>query len=376
MKNQWRFKRVLLMVFLSGTVVFLKGQTPDYDSNAFPPVTDLEAWVHDNNTVSLTWSIPEGCNSSPTVLSWAVNDTIQDEIQYGFDSYMGNLYDVPDLRHFIGWKIDSVAFYKISNWTHMIYVWEEKQDKTMQVLFSQEVPDTAPFGLNTIALEEDLFVEQNTKYWIGLRITRHEGQQGYMYPFGMVRFDGVDGKSNLIMDASANSTWEINPYSYLHFWIRTSLSNPLEEYSKGTPSLNGYNVYRNGELIQEIPYAFVTYYTDADFSKRLDLDYCVIALYEDGESEEVCTTATVTGVRKTELKDSFILSPNPSESIVWIEGDGMTKIEVLDLLGQKVFERQSNHMVSLDVSEWSRGIYIVNITSSDGRVETGKLLVR
>ena len=136
------------------------------------PINDLEVSVYNNDIVLLTWNKPNGSGSNPMVLSWLMNDTINDLVQAGFDSYMGNLYDTLDLRSFIGWKIDSISFYKTSNWTHVIYVWEQKYGEEMHVLYSQLVPDEMPFGLTTIQLEEDLLIEPSTQYWFALRFTR------------------------------------------------------------------------------------------------------------------------------------------------------------------------------------------------------------
>ena len=284
------------------------------------------------------------------------------------------MFDSLDLRPFVGWRIDEISFFKVSNWTHVIYIWEKKQDEAMNVIYSQEVPDEAPFGLNTVQVDEELLIDPKAKYWIGVRITHHQGQQGYMYPFGVVRYDGVDGKSNLIMDASENSHWEINPYPYYHFWIRMALHNPQETTFEGK-SLVGYEIYRDGESIRVIPYAFVTYFDDTEFSRGFDHEYCVVAVYNDGVSEEVCATATLTSVRNDLLDDTIFLSPNPVGDVVRINGDGAIVIEVYNLVGQKVFEHQGDCTLNLDVTGWNKGLYIVNIIKEDKNVIVGKLLV-
>ena len=236
------------------------------------PINDLEVSVYNNDIVLLTWNKPNGSGSNPMVLSWLMNDTINDLVQAGFDSFMGNLYDTLDLRSFIGWKIDSISFYKTSNWTHVIYVWEQKYGEEMHVLYSQLVPDEMPFGLTTIQLEEDLLIEPSTQYWFALRIMRDHNQQGNTYPFGTVWGEqGVEGKSNLCMDPYY-LTWETIPLYNLHFWIRVCLIDAEHDKrvissSKENQPLSGYRIYRDGELIQEIPYSFVTYFTDTEFTR-------------------------------------------------------------------------------------------------------------
>lgn len=128
-----------------------------------PPITNLEVSAFENDTVLLTWGLPEGYDDSSLDLSWLTVDSTNTLAQYGFDSFCGSLFEEQDLCHHIGWKIESISFYKASNWTHIIYIWEQKQGEDMQVLYTQEVPEEAPFGLNTIMLEEDLQIEPFTR---------------------------------------------------------------------------------------------------------------------------------------------------------------------------------------------------------------------
>ena len=204
-----------------------------------PPISNLENSVGGNDKVFLTWDLPSGSDSYPMTLSWLMNDTINDLVQVVYDSYMGNMYDTLDLRNFIGWRIESISFYKCSNWTHVVYVWEQKRGEAMHVLYSQEVPDEVPFGLNTVLLEEEILVEPNTQYWFSLRITHHQGQQGYTYPFGMVwNEQGVEGKSNLCMDPYY-LTWEIIPLCNVHFWIRVGLIDAENDKRILSPNRRG-----------------------------------------------------------------------------------------------------------------------------------------
>lgn len=338
-----------------------------------PPVSNLSGQVFDNDTILLSWDLPDGCNTSPLTLSWLIADTINDLVQYGYDSYMSNLYDTLDLIHFIGWKIESVSFYKNSNWTHVIYIWEKKRDEPMHVLYSQEVPDEIPFGLNTIPLDENLHIEQGTNYWIGLRITRDQGQQGYTYPFGMIWRDGVNGKSNLIMDTPNNSPWEILPFD-MHFWIRTNLVDTMYIDYKDIHSLTGYRIYRDGTLIKEIPYSFVTYYTDTEFTKGFDVEYCVTAVYGDGESEPICTTIGITGVAEETKDGCFTLSPNPTNGLVRIEGGKAAEVSVCNTLGQLVKTVQNTNEISLN--GLPQGVYLLRITDENGATATRKIMVR
>ena len=339
------------------------------------PISNFEVQVLDNDTVLLTWDLPEDYNVSPMELSWVRSDTINDMLQYGYDSYMGSLYDESDLCHFIGWTIGSISFYKISNWTHFISVWEQKQGEEMHELYQQEIPDEAPFGLNTIMLEEDLQIERSTKYWFAVRI-KNEGQYGYIYPFGSWDGQAIEGKSDLFMNYGDN-TW----FSYpgINGWIKTTLVNTIgkEDTSvhtkvKDNQPLTGYRIYRDGEFIKTIPYSFATYFTDTEFTRETDVEYCVTAVYGDEESEPVCATATITDVGDAFVYENITISPNPTNGLVRIEGATVSEVQVYNALGQLVKSVQNSN--EIDLSRLTPGVYSLHIKDIQG-VKTNKKVV-
>ena len=59
-----------------------------------------------------------------------------------------------------------------------------------------------------------------------------------------------------------------------------------------------------------------------------------------------------------------------------MEGANVTKVEVYNIVGQKVYEQQDNKVVNIDATEWNKGIYLVNIIEKNGAVTTKKLVVR
>ena len=81
----------------------------------------------------------------------------------------------------------------------------------------------------------------------------------------------------------------------------------------------------------------------------------------------------LTGV--TELSAETKLYPNPTSGSFTVEGQNMVEVEVYNLVGQKVYEAQGK-VVSIDASEWNKGIYLVAITNNNGAIETKKLVVK
>ena len=139
-----------------------------------------------------------------------------------------------------------------------------------------------------------------------------------------------------------------------------------------TAPLTGYRIYRNGTFIKEIPYSFVTHYTDTEFTKGIDVEYCVTAVYGDEESEPVCATATITGVNEVG-NDGIIVSPNPTSGIVRIEGVAATKVQVYNALVQLV--KAFNDTNEINLKGMPQGMYLLQITDESGTIVTRKIVV-
>ena len=76
-----------------------------------------------------------------------------------------------------------------------------------------------------------------------------------------------------------------------------------------------------------------------------------------------------------ELSSEAKLYPNPTTGQFTVEGANVAKVEVYNLVGQKVHEAEGK-TISIDAAEWHKGIYLVNIIEQSGAVVTKKLVVR
>ena len=76
-----------------------------------------------------------------------------------------------------------------------------------------------------------------------------------------------------------------------------------------------------------------------------------------------------------ELSSEDKLYPNPTTGQFTVEGANVAKVEVYNLVGQKVHEAEGK-TISIDAANWNKGIYLVNIIEQSGAVVTKKLVVR
>ncbi len=338
------------------------------------PVTDLNVQVDDDDAVSLTWSLPFGQELMPMTLSWTASESALDSCAFGHDSFMAQLFDSQDLRNVIGWKIDSLLFNKTSDWTYALYVWKKELGGQMDVVYNQLIPDGLPIGENIIRLEEGLNIAPNSQYWIGYKATFEEGQHG-RFPFSTDRGPVVEGKGGLMMDANHPTTWYDSPYSNL--WMKVFVSN--QENGKYFDrflgaGLDGYRIYRDGQLIKDIPYSFVTYFTDTEFTKGFDVEYCVTAVYGEEESEPVCATAVITGIEEARENDGITIAPNPTNSFVRIGGITVSELQIYNTMGQLVKTVQNTNEV--DLLGLTPGIYSLRIKDIQGLKTNKKVVVK
>ena len=74
-------------------------------------------------------------------------------------------------------------------------------------------------------------------------------------------------------------------------------------------------------------------------------------------------------------EDVYSIYPNPTDGNFTVAGADMTRIEVYNLVGQKVYEAQGK-TVTVDASNWNKGIYMINIIDQNGSIKTQKLMVK
>ena len=105
-------------------------------------------------------------------------------------------------------------------------------------------------------------------------------------------------------------------------------------------------------------------YVVTTFTVQTDQNDCT---YSVAINEDILTV--------TELSAETKLYPNPTTGLFTVEGANVARVEVYNLVGQKVHEAEGK-TVSIDAADWNKGIYLVNIIEQNGAVVTKKLVVR
>ena len=100
----------------------------------------------------------------------------------------------------------------------------------------------------------------------------------------------------------------------------------------------------------------------------------VIIESTDGQ-EQFSITINEDLLSVTELSAETKLYPNPTMGQFTVEGANVAKVEVYNLVGQKVHEAEGQ-VIHINADNWNKGIYLVNIMEQNGTVVTKKLVVR
>ena len=145
-----------------------------------------------------------------------------------------------------------------------------------------------------------------------------------------------------------------------------------------TTYLDHFNIYRveainkDEEPIAEIPYNGTTHY---EFFDNLvenqwgGYGYWVTSVYvkndEKCESTDEAVSITVTDVEEN-TNSKIQVYPNPTNGLLYVEGQGTMLVSVSNLLGQKLQETTSEGSTSIDMSLYDAGIYVVIIETKHG----------
>ena len=344
------------------------------------PIQELEASIGNNDTVLLTWEFPIGDNSEIT-LSWS---------NMNIDAYYGaqagqcatdqcQVFDRMDLRGLAGWKFKEIStvlspydtlFPPLGNYYFRIW----KGDENNLALVYEQPIDNPLFNM-VIAhnIDSVIMVDSDEELRIGYYMDWYAD-----YPWVVDDLPKVDedkgGRIRYYRDW--NPTSECRPIEWENLrsgnlCISSTLTCPdgAEGIAQG---ITGYHIYRDGTLIKEIPYSFVTYFTDTEFTRETDVEYCVTAVYGDEESEPVCATAVITGVADEPENGGITISPNPTNGIVRIEGATVAEVQVYNVLGQRLNTMMNTN--ECDMEGLPQGIYTLRITDEHGFSVTKKVI--
>lgn len=134
-------------------------------------------------------------------------------------------------------------------------------------------------------------------------------------------------------------------------------------------SINGYNVYRNEQLLTQTPLK-ETSFTD-NVPEFEEYCYMITAVQGDKESLKSAPACILVNgdvsINNGEAKKQALIYPNPTDSYLRIESESaVTSIAIYDLQGRMLFEA-SPAGNTIDVNALATGIYLLQIETLFGK---------
>ncbi len=132
-----------------------------------------------------------------------------------------------------------------------------------------------------------------------------------------------------------------------------------------------YNIYRNNDNTILANIATTSY---IDLNGNVGDSYRIVTVCQHGESESSeSVTATPSGIDENSI--SVNLYPNPTNGNFMIECNGMSSIEVFNMVGQLVKQIDVNtDKTSIDASTWAKGVYSIRIATADSNIVVKQLI--
>ncbi|MCR5657927.1 MAG: T9SS type A sorting domain-containing protein [Bacteroidales bacterium] len=145
--------------------------------------------------------------------------------------------------------------------------------------------------------------------------------------------------------------------------VKLAWAQPID----GTPA--NYIVYRNGiEIGQTSEMA----YTD-EVNEDMVYTYCVVAKYSNGTSTPSCVSVEYLTIDESEVE--FAIYPNPVNNTLYVNGDNVEySYQMFNGMGQKVVEGKAIGNAQINVSNMTKGVYFLRLTSGT-QVRVEKVVV-
>ena len=164
----------------------------------------------------------------------------------------------------------------------------------------------------------------------------------------LYEFDCNCGSSAIIITPVTNLTGEANGSEITLWWSATPMKDEIM-----------YHVYRNGV---EIGQTTETTYTDEVYEEMV-YTYCVVAELNGNTSAPACIQIEFLDVLE-ESEVEFSVYPNPVNGTLYVAGGNAEySYQMFNGMGQKVAEGKASGNTQINVSDMSKGVYFLRLTS-------------
>ncbi len=122
-------------------------------------------------------------------------------------------------------------------------------------------------------------------------------------------------------------------------------------------------------------FAIITGETAQNFTATVNGDYAVEVIQNSCVDTSVCITISTLGINKAKILEQISIFPNPTTGKIFIEGDNIETIEIINAIG-KILEQYAinDKTILIDMSSHNKGVYFIRVTTNNG-VVVSKLIL-
>ncbi len=84
----------------------------------------------------------------------------------------------------------------------------------------------------------------------------------------------------------------------------------------------------------------------------------------------------ILGVESVAEANEVAVYPNPASEVIYVQGDGIQHVEIYNFVGMKVVSKDINNSESINIADFTSGIYFVRTIDDNGNVSTTKVIKR
>lgn len=381
--------------------------TVNYSHNVTAP-RDLEGEIEGKEVV-LSWNPPAW--ESEFDLRY---DDGTPNVEYsvgGFDTetLIAIRFDANEINVYEGYSITGVKFY-IADKVNYVYPFIFVDGEHMKL---GEELKVNPNQYITYYFPTPVTIEANKEYIIGYSF---ETASKNFYPATHDFNKGTPGKSDLVSNdggfnwysmyqlqgAEWDINWNIAALLELHGEVGKVAHNYSEQDDRWseaketkmpiltkdnrehdyvpsqttafTDFLNGYNVYRDGKIINETPLKTLTF-TDSSVDLQVkDIEYYVTAVYAES-GEKASETITLNKSSIDNISSEINVYPNPVTDKLHIKGL-FDFVSLTSLDGKLVYQNnKADGMTTVDVQNFAPGVYLLTVKAG-ANTEHHKIIIK
>ena len=335
----------------------------------FEGVTDLTADSFDGKAI-ISWTFPtiddRAANASRegTWLHYD-NGIYSESINLIYDGTTcepfkwGIMFPSSDLSGLAGQVLSKVSLYNSEQFEGEVFIHKGGSNEPGTLVYSQKFSCPGSNDFYEVTLNTPVEINGNENIWVIL--THYNAWQ----PATGCADQGDPNGRWLYFEGFPwidNSLVSIPPFTWMIRAFIGEATTPTE--------ILGAMLYRNGERLSE---ELITKSTYIDKDAKDGDEYTVRVVY-GGEKDVVhygmsCPQSVKFNMISVDKNDANVMMvyPNPTDGNLNIKAKALTHIAVINALGQTVYERKANSDNEvINMSQYSKGIYMLRITTENG----------